>query len=55
MPRRARPTTAAGKIADVIRWADRQGLHNVAAELREALTLLSRPGSSGATARQRDR
>ena len=37
MPRRARPTTAVGKITDVIRWADRQGLHNIAAELREVL------------------
>lgn len=41
MPRRAKPTTAEGKISDVIRWADRQGFHNVAAELRQALALLA--------------
>ncbi len=43
MPRRARPTTAKGKITDVIRWAERQGFFNIATELREALALIPEP------------
>ena len=38
-----RPTNiarAATKIADVIRWAEQHGFHNVAAELQAALALL---------------
>ncbi len=38
-----RPTNTArpkAKIADVILWAERQGLHNIAAELQAALALL---------------
>jgi hypothetical protein len=41
--RMTRPTNiarATTKIADVIRWAERQGFHNVAAELQAALALL---------------
>jgi hypothetical protein len=40
MTRRRRPVTPQEKIADVIQWADRQGLRNIAAELRSALDLL---------------
>lgn len=43
MPRRAKPTTAKGKIIDVIRWAERQGFFNIAVELREAIALLPEP------------
>lgn len=43
MPRHARPTTAEGKIADVIRWLDRRGFRNIAAELREAIASLEAP------------
>jgi hypothetical protein len=46
MPRR-RPNTATAKIADVIRWADRQGFKNIAAELRDALKLMPSPESKG--------
>jgi hypothetical protein len=35
-----RLTTATAKISGVIRWADQQGLPNIAAELRAALDLL---------------
>jgi hypothetical protein len=46
MTRRRTSVTAREKIADVIRWADRQGLHNIAAELRSALTLMGdEPGA----------
>jgi hypothetical protein len=40
MTRRREPETAREKIADVARWADQQGLHNIAAQLRSALSLL---------------
>jgi hypothetical protein len=39
----SRPTNiarAAAKMADVIRWAERPGLHNIPAELQAALALL---------------
>ena len=55
MPRRAKTTTAEGKIADVIRWADRQGFHNIAAELREALALLPIPEPLTTRAKRRVR
>jgi len=55
MPRRARPTTAAGKIADVIRWVDRQGFRNFAAELREALALLEAPAPAAVRTKRRSR
>jgi hypothetical protein len=41
--RLSRPTNiarAAAKMADVIRWAERPGLHNIPAELQAALALL---------------
>ena len=41
------------KIADVIRWADRQGLLNVAVELRGALTLLGDEPNEPAANRKR--
>ena len=42
MPRRKNPDdrTARERIADVIRWADRQGFYNIADDLRHALALL---------------
>ena len=40
MPRPRITMTATEKITGVIRWADRQGLPNIAAELRAALDLL---------------
>jgi hypothetical protein len=42
MPRCKNPDdrTARERIADVIRWADRQGFYNIAADLRHALALL---------------
>lgn len=52
MPRRAKPTTAKGKIADVICWADRQGFHNIAAELRQVLALLPPPEPPAARAKR---
>jgi hypothetical protein len=55
MPRRAIPTTAEGKIADVIRWADRQGFDNIAAELRQALALLPPSEPPAARAKRRAR
>ena len=55
MPKRARPTTAEGKIADVMRWADRHGLHNIAAELREALALVPPPEPTAIRRRRRTR
>jgi hypothetical protein len=53
MPRRAKATTAKGKIVDVTRWAERQGFFNVAAELREALALLPEPTPKRAGRRAR--
>ena len=38
---RRKPKTAREKILSVIAWADRAGLNNIAAELRDALALLS--------------
>jgi hypothetical protein len=43
MLKRTKSTTTAAKISDVIRWADRQGFHNIAGELRGALALLPVP------------
>jgi hypothetical protein len=53
MPRRTRLTTAKGKIIDVTRWAERQGLFNVAADLREALAPLPEPPPKQAGRRDR--
>ena len=53
MPRRARATTAKGKIIDVIRRAERQGFFNIAAELREALALIPEPTPKRAGRRAR--
>jgi|HubBroStandDraft_6_1064221.scaffolds.fasta_scaffold6961805_1 hypothetical protein len=42
MPRQPRILTPEQRIARVAKWAERQGLMNVAAELREALVELER-------------
>jgi hypothetical protein len=40
MPKGRKKKNAKQKIADVIKWAERQGFHNIAAELRAALAEL---------------
>jgi hypothetical protein len=40
MGRRRKPKTAREKILSVIAWGRRAGVHNIAAELRDALALL---------------
>ena len=46
MPRRRQPKTdkdaVKQKLSDLTKWAVRQELHNIAAELREITALLSR-------------
>jgi hypothetical protein len=41
MGRRPEFKTAKQEIADVIRWAERQGFHNIAEALRRALDALA--------------
>jgi hypothetical protein len=44
MPRRKNPATRTAPeiITDVLKWAERKGFENVAADLRSALRLLRR-------------
>jgi hypothetical protein len=42
MPRQPKNPTPEQRIARVVKWAERQGLMNVAADLREALVELER-------------
>jgi hypothetical protein len=52
MARRRKPVTAREKILSVIRWADQQEFHNVAAELRDALARLPDDGPAPRGARR---
>lgn len=47
------PVTAREKIAGVLRWAEQQQLHNVAAELRSALLLLGDEPAPAASRRSK--
>jgi hypothetical protein len=53
MTRRREPVTAREKIADVLGWANRQGLRNIAAQLQSALDLM--PADETHAQRQRKR
>jgi len=52
---RATPTTAKGKIASVVQWADRQSFHDIGAELGEALSLLPDAEASAIRTKRRAR
>jgi hypothetical protein len=41
MPRRSEPKTAQDRIARCIAWCERNNFQNIAADLREALAMLS--------------
>ncbi len=41
MARRPKVVTPEHRVADVLRWAERQGFENVAADLRQALADLN--------------
>jgi hypothetical protein len=53
MPRRREPKSAREKVAAVLRWAERQGFDNVAADLHDALAIL--PADEIETQRRRRR